>query len=452
MRPAAVRAATLLACFWAGEGLAQSTDAAGPRWDWGFEATAITQFAPSFTSPYEGPNSFRNEGSGKPATTFVTTLYGAVRLWKGAWISLQPEFSDGSGVGGGTGIAGFPNQDVLRIPALAGRPYIARAFIQQGFALGETKGTYEAPPNPESKFPPGGDHLLGVHGTPRIEITFGKLNVADIFDTNDFVSDAHHGLMSWGLVNDGAWDFAADTRGYTWGLTVACEGGDLSARAGAYMMPAVANGIELDHHLGDAHAVNAEVEWTFDPERQGAVRLLGYVNSANMGSYDASLDRAAESGGPPDVTATREPGRKKYGLGLNAQVRVTGDLGLFGRLGWNDGKTESFAYTEIDRTAVLGAIQKGTLWKRPLDGVTLAVAVSGLSAAHRRYLEDGGLGFQLGDGRLDYAPEIVTELDYAARVTAAVSVGLDAQLVVNPGYNRDRGPVTVWGIRLHVHH
>ncbi len=232
---------------------------------------------------------------------------------------------------------------------------------------------------------------------------------------------------------------------------MAYEGATLSARAGAYMMPAVANGVELDHDLREAHAVNAEIEWDFDRKREGAVRLLRYVNSANMGSYEKSLALAAASGTTLDITATREPGRKKYGAGLNAQYRLTSQLGLFGRLGWNDGKTETFCYTEIDQTAVLGALQSGAPWKRPVDDVSLAVAVNGISTVHRQYLEAGGLGFQLGDGRLNYAPELVTELDHAATVTAAVSVGLDVQYVVNPGYNRDRGPITIYGVRLHVH-
>ncbi len=175
-----------------------------PRWDWGFEATTITQFAPSFTSPYEGPNSFKNEGSGKPATTFITTLYGAVRLWKGAWISIQPEFSDGSGVGGGIGVAAYPNQDVLRLPTLAGRPYLARVFFQQTIALGEASNGSDASPRAEEKFLPGGNHLFGARGGPRLEVTFGKVSLPDFYDGNDFGRDGHHGVMSWGLVSNGA--------------------------------------------------------------------------------------------------------------------------------------------------------------------------------------------------------------------------------------------------------
>jgi carbohydrate-selective porin OprB len=255
--------------------------------------------------------------------------------------------------------------------------------------------------------------------------------------------------MSWGHVNNGAWDFAADTRGYTWGLTVAYEGGPLAARAGAYAMPEVANGPAYDHDFSKAHGLNGEVEWDFDVEHAGAVRVLGYLNRARMGSYGASL-ALSPSGTAPDITATREEGRSKYGFGLNAQRRVGGLL-LFGRLGWNDGETESFAYTEIDRTASLGASHSGDLWGRSQDAVRLAVVASGLSNVHRRYLEAGGIGFQLGDGKLSYGPEWVAELNYDSRLTTGVSVGLDAQLVVNPGYNRDRGPITVLGFRVHVH-
>jgi carbohydrate-selective porin OprB len=214
-------------------------------------------------------------------------------------------------------------------------------------------------------------------------------------------------------------------------------------------MPEVANGPAYDHAFSKAHGLNAEVEWDFDPAAGGALRVLGYVNRARMGDYEASL-ALASPGAAPDITATRQEGRSKSGFGLNAQRRFGGFV-LFGRAGWNDGRTESFAYTEIDRTASLGASHTGAPWGREQDAVRLAVVVSGLSDTHRRYLEAGGLGFQLGDGRLSYGPEWVGELDYDARLTDGVSFGLDAQVVANPGYNRDRGPITVLGLRVHVH-
>jgi high affinity Mn2+ porin len=440
-------ASLLLAAAWAIPAAAQTPPPAERWWDWGFQATTITQTAPSFDAPYEGPHSFLNEGSQSAHTTFLTTLPLAAHLWPGAWASIQPEFSGGSGVGGGQGIAAFPNQDVLRVPSLGAKPYFARVFVQQSFPLGAPEGELAAPGKPEEKFSPGGAHLYAVRG-PRLEVTLGKMSLADVFDGSE-ASDAHHGLMSWGHVNNGAWDFAADTRGYTWGLTVAYEGSSVAARAGAYAMPEIANGPTYDHEFSKAHGLNAEVEWDFDAEQAGALRVLGYVNRARMGDYAASLALAGP-GGVPDITATREEGRSKYGFGLNAQRRVGGFV-LFGRLGWNDGKTESFAYTEIDRTVSLGASHTGAPWGREADIVRLAVVVSGLSDAHRRYLEAGGLGFQIGDGRLSYGPEWLAELDYDARLTAGVSVGLDAQLVANPGYNRDRGPITVLGLRVHVH-
>lgn len=440
-------AAVLLAAGLAAPAAAQTPPPPDRLWDWGVEATAISQTAPSFDAPYEGPHSFLNEGSQSAHTTFVTTVFLAARLWPGAWVSVQPEFSSGSGVGGGQGVAAFPNQDVLRIPSLGAKPYVARAFVQQSIPLGGAAGEPAPPGKPEEKFSPGGAHLFAGTG-PRLEITFGKVSLPDVFDGSE-ASDAHHGLMSWGHVNNGAWDFAADTRGYTWGLTAAYEGGPVAARAGAYAMPEVANGSTYDHEFSKAHGLNAEVEWDFDPAADGALRVLGYANRARMGDYEASL-ALAPPGEAPDIIATREEGRSKYGFGLNGQRRF-GALLLFGRAGWNDGRTESFAYTEIDRTASLGALHAGSPWGRDKDSVRLAVVVSGLSDAHRRYLEAGGLGFQLGDGKLSYGPEWVAELDYDARLTGGVSVGLDAQLVVNPGYNRDRGPITVLAFRVHVH-
>lgn len=446
MKTAAI---ALLVASLAGPAAAQTPPPVERGWDWGFEATTITQTAPSFDAPYEGPHSFRNEGSETSHTTFLTTIFLAARLWPGAWASVQPEFSSGSGVGEGQGVAAFPNQDVLRIPALGAKPYFARLFVQQVIPLGDSAsaGEPEPPGRPEEKFSPGGAHLFAASGL-RLEITAGKIALPDVFDGSE-ASDAHHGLMSWGLANNGAWDFAADTRGYTWGLTVACEGGPVAARAGAYAMPETANGPAYDHDFSKAHGLNAEVEWDFDPAADGAVRVLAYLNRARMGNYEASLT-LAPPGTAPDITATREEGRSKYGFGLNTQRRF-GAVVLFGRLGWNDGQNESFAYTEIDRTASLGASHSGAPWGRERDVVRLAVVVSGLSDAHRRYLEAGGLGFQLGDGRLSYAPEWVAELNYDARLTAGVSTGLDAQLVVNPGYNRDRGPIAVLGVRVHVH-
>ena len=421
-----------------------------PAWDWGFQATTITQTAPSFHDPYEGERSFRNEGSSRAATTLTTTLFTAASLWRGAWVSVQPEFSGGAGVGEGQGIAAFPNLDVVRVPSIASRPYIARAFIQQTFPLGEATESYETPEKPEDKFLPGGNRYFG-NGTSanRLIVTFGKVSLPDFFDTNNVFGDAHHRLANWGLGNNGAWDYAADTRGYTWGLTVALEKRSFVIRMGTYAMPAVANGPQFDHHLRQAHGENLELEWTFNPETKGVIRALGFVNHARMGNYDEAI---AESGtAVPDITGTRRPQRRKIGWGINAEQGLGKDWSVAVRVGWDDGKTESFAYTEIDRTASLSTSCSGSAWGRPEDRVVVAVVVSGLSSHHRRYLEAGGVGFQVGDGRLRYGEETIVEADYAAAVNTRTAISLDLQRIGNPGFNRDRGPITVYGLRVHFH-
>jgi high affinity Mn2+ porin len=418
-----------------------------PAWDWGFQATAITQTAPSFHDPYEGERSFRNEGSTRAATTITTTIFAAASLWKGAWVSVQPEYAAGDGVGKGQGIAAFPNLDV---PSIASKPYIASAFIQQTFPLSGPSQAYEPTEQPEDKFLPGGNRYFGTRfATYRLSLTFGKIFLPDIFDINDFFGDVHHRLTNWGLNNNGAWDYAADAHGYTWGLTVALEMGSMAFRAGSYAMPTVANGPRLDAHFRQAHAENMEIEWTFDPAAQGVVRAFGYVNHARMGDYEKAITSAA--GGVPDVTLTRRPERRKAGWGINAQRSLGKEWGVAARAGWNDGKTESFAYTEIDRTASVAVSRTGSLWNRPEDRAVVAVVVSGLSSVHRRYLEEGGLGFQIGDGRLRYGYETVLEGDYRASLTGHSSISLDLQYVRNPGFNQDRGPITIYGLRFHVH-
>jgi high affinity Mn2+ porin len=425
-----------------------------PRFDWGFQTTVITQAAASFRDPYEGPRSFTNEGSARASTTETVTIFTAARLWKGAWASVQPEFSGGGGPGGGQGIAAYPNQDAVRAGgSVQQHPYIARAFLHQDFSLGRDA----RPPDPDAatdgrdadvfvadsntRFAPGSS-------ARRIEITAGKFSLADFFDSNDVAGDVHHRLMNWALVNDGAWDYAADARGYTWGLVVGVFDGPFALRLATAAMPSQANGIHFDTSLSDAHAENAELDWEFDAAHKGEVRLLGWINHARMGSYADAL--ASAGPGPPDIHASRRAGRTKRGYGLNVQ-RNFGEWGVFLRGGWNDGRNESFAYTEIDRTVSGGLSHDAAIVGRKDDSFALAFVGSGLSALHRRYLEAGGIGFQLGDGRLNYSSEQVLEAHYNAQLTAGISLAADYQRVWNPGYNRDRGPISIYGLRVHIH-
>jgi hypothetical protein len=248
-----------------------------------------------------------------------------------------------------------------------------------------------------------------------------------------------------------AWDYAADTRGYTWGWVDEYHTPRWSVRYGSALMPRVANGERFDRMIFHARSDMFEGEVDFSPGGHGgAVRVLSYQNYAHMGNYGQALKLAAATGTTPDVTATRQIGTLKYGFGLSADQEIRKDIGVFGRLGWNDGKTESFAFTAIDRLAVAGVSVNGTRWRRPKDTAASAVAVAGLSMVHASYLAQGGLDFLIGDGKLSYGHEIVWESYYSARVFPGVFATLDAQHVTNPAYNRDRGPVWAGSLRLHI--
>jgi carbohydrate-selective porin OprB len=259
--------------------------------------------------------------------------------------------------------------------------------------------------------------------------------------------------MNWATVNNGAFDYAADTRGYTYGFVAEYHAKTWVARFGEMLMPTVANGIELDWNLSRSRGENFEFEYSTGwlPRRTTVLRALGFVNHAAMGSYREAIDGyLSGKDAVPDVTLHRKEGRVKYGFGLNVEQELTSQWRAFGRLGWNEGANESYAYTEIDRTAEFGADCRGKRWRRPQDRVGAAFVTNGISGDHRRYLALGGLGFILGDGALNYGYERIFETYYTAHVWRGISLAIDYQHVTNPGYNRDRGPANVLGIRLHI--
>jgi high affinity Mn2+ porin len=426
------------------------------RFDWGYQATVITQTAPVFASPYMGPRSFADEGSSRASTTLTTTLYTGLVLWQGAWVSVQPEFAAGLGVGGGQGIAAYVNQDAVKSGnSIKQTPYLARVFIHQDISLGSGPGEAEFEGGDGNRdldaFVADSNSHFESGAKQRLEITLGKFSLPDFFDSNEVAGDVHHRLMNWALVNNGSWDYSADARGYTWGIVLGLFEGPISARLALTAMPSEANGIQFDKALSEAHAENAEFSWEFNASKKGVLRLLAWQNHARMGSYEEALRSASESGdAAPDITASRHPGRTKRGVGVN----IGGDLGewsAFLRTGWSDGKNESFAYTEIDRTVSLGVAHAANFLGRPKDTLVMGFVASGLSSLHRRYLAAGGIGFQIGDGRLNYACEQVLEGNYNAQVTRNVSLAIDVQRVWNPGYNHDRGPISVYGVRIHLH-
>jgi hypothetical protein len=287
----------------------------------------------------------------------------------------------------------------------------------------------------------------------RLELRAGKMSTVDFFDLNSVGSDSHLQFMNWAIVNNGAYDYAADTRGYTYGLVAEYYARSWAARFGEMLMPTVANGITLDWNIARARGENFEFEChpVLLAKRAGVVRALSFVNHANMGSYAQAINGyISGKDAAPDITLYRKQGRVKYGFGLNAEQELTSVWRAFARLGWNDGRNESFAYTEIDRTAEIGTDFRGKKWRRPQDRVGAAFVASGLSPDHRRYLALGGQGFILGDGGLNYGLEKIFETYYTAHLWRGVSVAIDYQHVTNPGFNQDRGPASVVSFRIHV--
>jgi carbohydrate-selective porin OprB len=296
-------------------------------------------------------------------------------------------------------------------------------------------------------------HLATSLPARRIEFRIGKFDLADFFDLNSCGSDSHLQFLNWTVDNNGAYDYAANTRGYTDGVILEYDDHWWTARFAEVLEPKEANGIKLDADIARARAENFEIEarGKLIAHRAGVVRLLSYLNHADMGNYrEAIADFLGHKTSTPDITATRRQGRHKYGFGLNFEQEVTSQVAVFGRLGWSDGHNESFAYTEDDRTLELGGFAAGSSWHRRNDRAGVAFVANGIVAAHQQYLALGGLGFLLGDGRLNYGRENIIESYYTLHVWRGIYPSFGLQHINNPGYNRDRGPVLVPTLRLHL--
>lgn len=285
----------------------------------------------------------------------------------------------------------------------------------------------------------------------RYTVAVGRFTLTDFFDNNRYTHDPRTQFMAWGVMYNGAWDYPADTRGYTWGMVHELHTRNWSLRYASTAEPKVANGARFDRRLlrdrGDVFEGERRYSLQGHP---GATRVLGYRNYTDSGSYAGALALGAQTGTTPDVTATRRSGTLKYGFGVNIEQEISEDVGVFARLGWNDGKTEDFAFTAIDRLASGGVSLKGTRWKRKDDVAATSFTASGIPGVHALYLERGGLDFLIGDGRLNYGPEYLWESYYSARLLPGVFASFDLQRVGNPAFNRDRGPVWIESLRLHM--
>jgi len=436
LRPMTFRAALIAGLLAAGR-LAADDDPGPPR-DFSVhgQLTYQLQGHGAFDAPYEGANSFQSRKEIRGS--FTSTLFVGRRLWAGAEAYVNVEALAGQGLSSVLGLAAPPNGETYRVDSTQLKVNLARLFVRQTFALG---GASEEQEDDENQ-------IRGPRGTRRLVVTAGKISGTDVFDGNAYAHEPRTQFNNWSLWANGAWDYPADTRGYTWGVALELYRDAWAVRLGSFMEPREANGLEFDHDVSRAHGDVLEVEHRHTlSARPGAVRVLAFWNHANMGVYREALERAAAA---PDVTATRAPGRSKYGFGLNLEQELAPGLGVFLRAGWNDGKTESWAFTEIERTLSLGATLHGSSWKRPRDLFGVALALNGINGDHRDYLAAGGLGFMLGDGALNATAECVFDAFYRASLASFAAVTLEVEHYRNPAFNGDRGPVTVYGLRFHA--
>ena len=412
----------------------------------GAQFTYIWQDLPPFHALYSGKNSLSPGGDNEGTHTYG--VYVGARLSDIVQLYADGEMARGAGISHATGLAGITNGDVIRQGSanLGQGPYLARAYARFIIPLTTRRDQAER----------GEDQLPGSEPTTRVEIKAGKFALSDDIDLNRYAGSTRYQFMDWGLWQNTAWDFAADTRGYTNGAMVGIESPRWTLRLAAAQMPTVANGNTFDGDIPHAHAFNAEL--TMRPLGNGTVvRILAFDNRARMGIYRKALDLARRRDTTPCIACDDRRDRAKYGFGLNVErpLADSGNIGVFLRLGWNDGRTEDFAFTETDRVASGGVQVGGNAWHRSDDRFGVAAVVAGLSKDHEAYLAAGGLGFLLGDGKLTrYGTENIVEGYYRFQPPrfAFLQITPAIQHIDHPGYNVDRGPVYVYTVRVNLHY
>jgi hypothetical protein len=401
------------------------------------QTTYLRQLKPTMASPYSGANSLR--GQRELSYTFTTTLFFATRIGD-TELYFNPEAVQGAPLSALHGLGGFSNGEAQRGASGTLKAYQARLFARYAWNLG---GEWEDQASDQNQ-------VKTRYAAERVVLTAGNLSVLDVFDAIDYSRDARTQFMNWSSLTYGAWDYAADARGYTWGAAIEYISPSWQLRAGRFLVPVESNGMTLETAFLKRYGDVVEFERPYRVAgRPAIVRGLVFQNKVHAGSFGDAAAFDAGSGSPPDVTVVRRD-QLKRGFGFGTQVELSENAGAYVRAGWSDGKTESFMFTEIDRSLAGGALLKGGLWGRADDKAGLAGYLNGLSRAHRAYLAAGGTGFFLGDGRLSYATERIVEAFYSVGLGKRLALSVGYQRIANPGYNRDRGPADILGLRLHA--
>ena len=404
-----------------------------------FQTTYVYQQKPAFRASYSGANSLSPER--ERSYSFTATAFLGWRPWDSGEFYFNPEVAAGLPLSNLTGFGGFTNGEIARVSGREPRLYRARLFLRQTFGLGGETEAVE----------PEANQLAGRVDKRRLVLTAGNLSVQDIFDDNAFSHDPRTQFLNWTLMTHGAYDFAADARGYTWGAALEYFDRGWAVRAGRFIQPKQPNQLQLDSRIFRHYGDQVELERSHElGGRPGKIRLLAFRSVATMSRFQDALDLAAQTGTTPDINAVRNRDQVKRGVGVNLEQSLSDNAGAFARASWADGETETYAFTEVDRSISGGFIFSGTRWGRGEDRVGIAAVRNEISTVRRRYLEAGGLGFFIGDGRLNYRPEAVVETFYNWNVTKGFWFSIDVQHIRNPAYNADRGPVNVGSLRLHL--
>lgn len=418
------------------------------HWSVHFQVTVIDQIHTAFKAAYSGMNSLAD--TVEPGATSVTsTLFIGRQVWKGAYFYFNPELSGGHGLSAALGVAGALNGETYRIGDPSPVVAIARGYLQQVIPLRAGDSTVH--------LDNGKNQVTADVPASRIVISAGKFSISDFYDNNGYSHDPRTQFLNWALMSNGAWDYPANTRGYTEGIVVELISPQWAFRVSSVAVPVIANHSEMEYVFGKAHSETAEFQHNLSIGRQsGIVRLLFSYTASRAPSYQQGLE-ALKVGDTTLLNVIDGSGKgtayggKKTGVGLGLEQGITDDIGFFARAGWNDGKHATWAFTEIDQTVSAGFNFKGTRWKRTEDVAGLAGVVNGISADHQAFLKAGGYGFIIGDGNLNYGHESILEAYYDAKLFDHVWLSFDYEFVHNPGYNKDRsGPVHVFGVRGHV--
>jgi high affinity Mn2+ porin len=401
------------------------------------QSTVVDQGTLPFRSPYAGTNSL-TPVIGRE--TFDATLYLGLRPWRGAEVWADPEIDQGFGLDDTEGVAGFPNGEGAKVGKSTPYFRLPRLFVRQTIDLGGESQKVNADLN----------QLAGSQTANRVVVTVGKFAVTDVFDTNAYAHDARNDFLNWALIDTGTFDYAADAWGYTYGAAVEWYQGRWTLRAGAFDLSIIPNNSRLDPTFGqDQYVIEIEERHTIGGQ-DGRLMLTGFLTRGRMGSFANALALAETTGQPPSTASVRRY-QSRAGIGLDFEQSLKDDLGLFVRAGVADGNIEPYEFADIDETLAAGLSISGKHWGRKDDTIGVAGVINGISKIHQEYLADGGLGILVGDGKLPHPePEEIVETYYKMALTSHLALSLDAQLVTNPAYNRDRGPAPIVAARLHA--